>query len=349
MTTVTRACAMALAIGCVLAPVGAGAQAPPAKSPAPPGLQPYLDSLNQSLARVRTNQVVTNAPYSADVTSTVTQVLADGTRIEQSTTGKVFRDVAGRMRREQQVIGLATLTPGSSPLSVITITDPTTRTTYTINDQARTATIQPYSQVLQWNGNQWNTPTYFGRGIASAIGDVTQDLVALRIRDRVSAVDLNGVVTAVALQTLRAERLPELAQGGRGARTGGPASAPATAAAPESLGSRQMEGVPANGTRWTQTIATGQIGNDRPIVITDEVWESPELQVTVYSKHHDPRSGDVEYRLRNISRNEPAATLFQVPASYTVIDPLNAPGRNGAGARGGRGGAPAPGPRLPGQ
>jgi hypothetical protein len=349
MITLKHLYAMALAAGFVLAAVAADAQTPPA--PAPPGSQqPYLDALNQSLARVRANQVVTNAPYSADVTSTVTQALADGTRIEQSTTGKVFRDVAGRMRREQQVLGLATLTPGTNPVSVITITDPATRTTYTINDQARTATIQPYSQVLQWNGNQWNTAISFGRAIAYGIGDLTQELVALRVRDRVSGVDLHGLTTTLPVETLRADRLPELAQGGgRGARTGGPVSAPAMTAAPESLGSRQIEGVPANGTRRTQTIPTGQIGNDRPIVITDEIWESPELQITVYSKHHDPRSGDVEYRLRNISRNEPPAALFQVPAGYTVIDPLNAPGRNGAGARGGRGGAPLPGTRAPGQ
>jgi hypothetical protein len=119
--------------------------------------------------------------------------------------------------------------------------------------------------------------------------------------------------------------------------------------------------VVATGNRWTETIPTGQIGNDRPIVITDEIWESPELQVTVYSKHHDPRSGDVEYRLRNISRNEPPASLFQVPAGYTIVDPL-APYVGGIGARTGGGGrgrggpaapagtpTPPPAPRAPGQ
>jgi hypothetical protein len=112
--------------------------------------------------------------------------------------------------------------------------------------------------------------------------------------------------------------------------------------------------VAADGSRTTQTIPVGQIGNDRPIVITDEAWESPELRVTVYSKHHDPRTGDVEYRLRNISRNEPPATLFQVPAGYNVIDPLSGVGNglgNGVGAGvgrggGGRGGVPPP-PALP--
>src|SRR5262249_14905720 len=72
--------------------------------------------------------------------------------------------------------------------------------------------------------------------------------------------------------------------------------------APQSLGTRQIEGVTAVGTKRTETIPVGRIGNDRPIEITDERWESPELKLLVLSRHHDPRTGDVEYRLTNISR-----------------------------------------------
>jgi len=89
---------------------------------------------------------------------------------------------------------------------------------------------------------------------------------------------------------------------------------------PESLGTRQMEGVTVTGTRRTETIPAGRIGNDRPITITDERWESPELKVLVSSQHHDPRTGDVEYRLTNISRAEPPAHLFAVPADYQIVD-----------------------------
>ena len=69
----------------------------------------------------------------------------------------------------------------------------------------------------------------------------------------------------------------------------------------------------------TATIPIGQIGNDRPIEITDERWESPDLKVLVLSRHHDPQTGDVEYRLTNISRGEPPPDLFMVPADYTVL------------------------------
>ena len=46
-----------------------------------------------------------------------------------------------------------------------------------------------------------------------------------------------------------------------------------------------------------------------------------DLQVTVYTKHSDPRSGDLVFRLENVKREEPAAALFAVPADYTVRGP----------------------------
>ena len=61
------------------------------------------------------------------------------------------------------------------------------------------------------------------------------------------------------------------------------------------------------------------MGNDRPIEITDERWESPDLKVLVLSRHHDPQTGDVEYRLTNIGRGEPSPDLFTVPADYTIL------------------------------
>src|SRR5215207_6603198 len=42
---------------------------------------------------------VTGAPYSADITTEVVQVLADGNRIERRSTSSVARDSEGRVRR----------------------------------------------------------------------------------------------------------------------------------------------------------------------------------------------------------------------------------------------------------
>jgi hypothetical protein len=86
----------------------------------------------------------------------------------------------------------------------------------------------------------------------------------------------------------------------------------------ESLGQKTIEGVVAEGTRTTITIPAGQVGNEQSIQIVSERWYSPELQLTVLSKHSDPRSGDTTTRLANISRAEPSRTLFEVPADYKV-------------------------------
>ncbi|MCX6621724.1 MAG: hypothetical protein NTY38_11755, partial [Acidobacteria bacterium] len=86
----------------------------------------------------------------------------------------------------------------------------------------------------------------------------------------------------------------------------------------ESLGRQTMEGVPVDGTRSSHTIPEGQVGNDRPITSTTEQWYSPDLQVTVMRKTVDPQVGENIYRLTNIGRAEPDASLFQVPADYKV-------------------------------
>ena len=87
----------------------------------------------------------------------------------------------------------------------------------------------------------------------------------------------------------------------------------------EALGKQEMEGVEVDGTRTTTVIPQGQIGNDRPIQMVHERWESAELHVTVLSKHTDPMMGDTVERLTNVRRGEPDPALFQVPAgSYRM-------------------------------
>ncbi|HEU0174801.1 MAG TPA: hypothetical protein VFV58_11100 [Blastocatellia bacterium] len=86
----------------------------------------------------------------------------------------------------------------------------------------------------------------------------------------------------------------------------------------ESLGKQAIEGVEAEGVRSVITIPEGRIGNDRPLEITSERWDSAELQTVVMSKHNDPRFGESVYRLTNINRAEPAQTLFEVPADYKL-------------------------------
>jgi hypothetical protein len=90
----------------------------------------------------------------------------------------------------------------------------------------------------------------------------------------------------------------------------------------ESLGTQIIEGVQAEGTRTTVTIPAGQIGNEKDLQTVSERWYSPDLQTVILRKQSDPRFGDTAYRLTNIQRAEPPASLFQVPSDFTVRDPM---------------------------
>jgi hypothetical protein len=85
-----------------------------------------------------------------------------------------------------------------------------------------------------------------------------------------------------------------------------------------SLGRQTIDGVTAEGTRYTRTIPAGAIGNQNPIVMTTERWYSSDLQMVVLSKRSDPRTGETITQLTSIQRTEPDAGLFQVPSDYTV-------------------------------
>jgi len=104
-----------------------------------------------------------------------------------------------------------------------------------------------------------------------------------------------------------------------------------------SLGTQTINGVQAAGTRVTRTIPAGAIGNANPIVITNERWYSSELQTVVMIKRSDPRMGTTTFQLTNIQKQEPDASLFRVPADYTVR-----PGGPGGQKRFRRGGGQPP-------
>ena len=86
----------------------------------------------------------------------------------------------------------------------------------------------------------------------------------------------------------------------------------------EDLGTQTINGISAQGTRYTHVIPAGEIGNANAINVVNEQWYSPELQIIVKTTRTDPRSGTVTYTLTNIQRTEPAASLFTVPSDYSV-------------------------------
>jgi hypothetical protein len=84
--------------------------------------------------------------------------------------------------------------------------------------------------------------------------------------------------------------------------------------------------VSAEYTRITRTIPKDEIGNDKPIQVISERWYSPELQIVVKSTRSDPRFGTTTYTVTNIQKTEPDASLFAIPADYTVKE--GGPGPN---------------------
>lgn len=103
----------------------------------------------------------------------------------------------------------------------------------------------------------------------------------------------------------------------------------------EKIGKQMIEGVECEGTRAVLTLPAGAIGNENPIQTVHESWYSPELKMTIMTKRTDPRFGESTYRMTNIVRAEPDATLFQVPNDYTVTEGaaynFNAAGQSGFG------------------
>jgi hypothetical protein len=86
----------------------------------------------------------------------------------------------------------------------------------------------------------------------------------------------------------------------------------------EDLGTQVMEGLVVEGTRTTQTFPPGSQGNDRPIQVVTERWESRELHITLWTTRSDPRTGETTTRVTNLDRSEPDPALFQVPPDYTI-------------------------------
>jgi hypothetical protein len=86
----------------------------------------------------------------------------------------------------------------------------------------------------------------------------------------------------------------------------------------DNLGLQTINGIAATGTRTTQTIPAGAIGNTNSIQIVREVWMSQDLKIPVMIKTSDPRFGETTMQLTNVLQTNPDPALFQVPAGYTV-------------------------------
>jgi hypothetical protein len=117
-----------------------------------------------------------------------------------------------------------------------------------------------------------------------------------------------------------------------GARTG----RGGTAITKTDLGSGLKNGVLATGSRETEVIQSGKIGNTQPITVVRETWHSAELKRAVEVKVIDPQRGNSTTELTNLVPGEPNAAFFTVPAGYTEAPSRGGRGGGAAFNRGGR-------------
>jgi len=90
-------------------------------------------------------KVVTGAPYSAQVLTERTQVLANGNKIDQKTTANVYRDSQGRTRREMTMGPLGPWAAPKNAPPMIVINDPVAGVGYLLNPSRQSAVKHAFS------------------------------------------------------------------------------------------------------------------------------------------------------------------------------------------------------------
>ena len=262
-------------------------------------------------------RIVKNAPYSAEVISEQQQNLPDGNQIVTRSSTMTYRDSAGRTRQEVR--------DASGTVRSVTIHDAVEGSTYILHPDARTATkIGPRREIAALAGDK-------GRAALEAAGKegtgTREQIIVKRIEraegqangrsnEKVRVQVARGADGAPLAGLPRLEALHPMLAGAFGDMKW------SAKASTKDLGAKEIEGVKANGKLRSYDIPAGEIGNRNPIVVSNETWYSPELQVTLLSKRTDPRSGERTFRVAGLKREEPAASLFAVPSDYTVRDVL---------------------------
>ena len=225
---------------------------------------------------------VQGAPYSATITNESVQTLADGNRIVQSSTGTTARDSRGRTRQDAPLPPIGNLSAANAP-HLVFIMDPVAQVSYTLNLTDKTA-------------EKMSIPSG-APGPSAATAGARQVFVTQSGALQVPYAPPPAIAIA---KSLGSEEHAEVTT--------------------EDLGTETMEGLLVTGARTTRTIPAGEIGNEKPISIVTEVWTSPDLKTIVYSKRSDPRMGEQTFKLANIVRAEPDASLFTVPADFKLTD-----------------------------
>lgn len=235
---------------------------------------------------VRDTEPVKGLPYTAESVTEHTQTLADGNKITHKNKSFFARDGEGRIRREFELGGLGPVGKAEEPIRSIVIEDVVTKTNYTIDTQRKHATRHKLDGNVMFK---------IVEGAKTMSSTITRDNIVVE----------RGPGTTLATTTIaRSNTRIQIRKSAGGNQ--------------EDLGTRNVEGVLARGTRSTMTIPVGEVGNERPIEVVTETWYSDEIKAVVLTRHSDPRTGEIVTRLQNIRTGEPDRSLFEVPPGYKI-------------------------------
>jgi hypothetical protein len=259
---------------------------------------PHIKVAGTQVSMAFEMKAVPNAPYQGEAVTESVMTLADGNRIVKKTTTRVYRDSAGRTRKE--TVG----TDGQ--VTSVFISDPVGKTNYSLDPANQTASRLAVYFLTHSSGE----PAVAGGTVAHAAVPPGGGTVTVTTSSTAGATEVHEVRKSV-IATAGESGVFKVVEGFNLAKD----------VVKEELGEQTIEGVLAKGTRTTSTIPAGALDNEQPIRIVSEEWFSQELQVLVLTKHSDPRVGDTTYRLVHIARMEPDKSLFELPAGYTITMP----------------------------
>lgn len=238
-----------------------------------------LDTMN--------DEVVKGAPFSGTMRTESTRTFADGNRIHQESSSKMWRDKDGRVRTEAEIM----LPPGLSQdaPTLISISDPVAKVRYVLEPEKKIARKLPFAPEFHVK--------HLSGPVTAAAGPGVMNIAVAPPPDAGTPEQRRNVFFYSKGKRMNNED-----------------------AKSENLGERDFEGVRATGTRLTTTIPAGEINNERPIEIVSENWYSKDLKTTMMTKHSDPWAGDFTSRLTEVNTNDPDPSLFVVPPGYNVVE-----------------------------
>ena len=254
------------------------------------------------------NKVVKGMPYSADAVTEFTQTLPDGNRIQRKSESQIYRDGEGRTRREFSPMMVGPMMVGSMQGAPdlgksIQIVDPVAGTTMILDPRSRTVSKMPsIAPAFSITRDEKGPETGAEKVELKVTTNVESDNGSTRIITR--RIEGNQVVTED-VKNLDTKMFTFIKGAAKNLRT-------------ENLGKQTIDGIEAEGTRTVETIPAGEVGNEKQIEIVNERWYSNDLQLVLLTRHVDPRFGENLYRVINVNRAEPDASLFVVPADYKV-------------------------------